>query len=75
MLTDLFIHSKDVFRFRQRNFDPETRTLVKHAKADDIEDTVENAVEGLAERIIAEDEERRNQELVSVNVVLLIWED
>jgi hypothetical protein len=30
----------------------------------DMEDTVEKNVEGLAERVIAEDEERRKQELV-----------
>jgi hypothetical protein len=29
------------------------------------EDTIENAVEGLAEQIIAEDEERRAQDLVT----------
>jgi hypothetical protein len=58
---------KEPFRFRQRNFDPETRTLVKHSKvADENEDTVEKNIEGLADMIIAEDEEKRNQELVSL---------
>lgn len=57
-------HSKEPFRFRQRNFDPETRTLKKHTKATEEDDTVEKAVDGLAEKIIAEDEERRQQELV-----------
>ena len=50
---------------KQRNFDPETRTLRKHNPSISIEDTVEKAVEGLAEKIIAEDAERRQQELVS----------
>ncbi|KAF9514460.1 hypothetical protein BS47DRAFT_1343021 [Hydnum rufescens UP504] len=56
------------FRFKQRNFDPETRTLRKHAQDDEPEDTVEKQVEGLAEKIIAEDEERRAQELDLFNI-------
>jgi len=57
---------KEPFRFRQRNFDPETRTLVRHSKLEgELEDTVEKRIDGLAEQIIAEDEEKRNQELVS----------
>ncbi|KZS88360.1 mRNA splicing factor [Sistotremastrum niveocremeum HHB9708] len=53
----------------QRNFDPVSRTLRKHAAAEDaIEDTVEKDVAGLAERIIAEDEERRAQELDLFNI-------
>lgn len=48
-----------------RNFDPETRTLRKRTQQDvELEDTIEKNVEGLAERIIAEDEERRAQDLV-----------
>ncbi|KAG8977454.1 hypothetical protein FRB90_008817, partial [Tulasnella sp. 427] len=35
---------------------------------DQQEDTVENQVKGLAEKIIAEDEERRNQELDLFNI-------
>lgn len=50
---------------KNRNFDPETRTLKKHTQEDVVmEDTVENQVKGLAEQIIAEDEKRRAQELV-----------
>lgn len=50
---------------KNRNFDPTSRTLRKHAKEDvDMEDTVEKDVAGMAEKIIAEDEERRAQELV-----------
>lgn len=51
---------------KNRTFDPETRTLKKHAQSEDVdmEDTVEKKVEGLAESIIAEDAERRAQELV-----------
>lgn len=54
------------FAFKPRNYDPETRTIKKRALGDEEDDTVEKAVEGLAERIIAEDEERRAQDLVCV---------
>ncbi|KZV92179.1 mRNA splicing factor [Exidia glandulosa HHB12029] len=47
---------------KHRNFDPETRQLRKYA-GEDATDTVERVVDGLAEKIIAEDAERRNQEL------------
>ena len=48
-----------------RNFDPETRTLKKHTQNGGLtQDTVERDVEGMAEKIIAEDEQRRAQELV-----------
>ncbi|EJD44184.1 mRNA splicing factor [Auricularia subglabra TFB-10046 SS5] len=53
---------EDVRPVKHRNFDPETRTLRKHA-GEEATDTVERAVDGLAEKIIAEDAERRNQEL------------
>jgi coiled-coil domain-containing protein 12 len=49
-----------------RNFDPTTRTLRKRGVDDgENEDTVEKAVEGVAERVLAEDEERQAQDLVS----------
>lgn len=53
---------------KHRTFDPESRGLKKHSAQDDIEmeDTVEKKVDGLAEQIIAEDAERRAQELVSL---------
>ncbi|ETW86139.1 hypothetical protein HETIRDRAFT_380408, partial [Heterobasidion irregulare TC 32-1] len=52
-----------------RNFDPETRTLRKRQLEDvEIEDTVEGNVKGLAEKIIAEDEERRAQDLDLFNI-------
>lgn len=51
--------------FKLRNYDPQTRTIRKRALGEEDEDTVEKAVEGLAERIIAGDEERRAQDLVS----------
>lgn len=52
---------------KTRNFDPETRTLRKHAQEDEImQDTVEKDVSGLAEQIIADDEQRREQELVGL---------
>ena len=55
---------RKAFVFKPRNYDPETRTIRKRALGEEDEDTVEKAVEGLAEQIIAEDEERRAQELV-----------
>ncbi|KAI0086140.1 mRNA splicing factor [Irpex rosettiformis] len=52
-----------------RTYDPETRTLKKHATDGDVEmDTVEKNVDGLAEQIIKEDEERRIQELDLNNI-------
>lgn len=53
------------FTFKQRNFDPETRQLRNRDREDAGEDTVEKAVEGLAEDILKEDEEKRKEELVS----------
>ncbi|CAL1705282.1 unnamed protein product [Somion occarium] len=55
---------------KHRTFDPETRGLKKHTPEDDVvmEDTVEKKVEGLAEKIIAEDAERRAQELDLFNI-------
>ncbi|KAF8510986.1 mRNA splicing factor [Hysterangium stoloniferum] len=55
-------------RLKQRNFDPETRTLRKHIPSEVQEDTVEKNVEGLAEQIIVEDAERREQELDLLNI-------
>jgi coiled-coil domain-containing protein 12 len=51
---------------KNRNYDPESRTLKKHTREDDtiMQDTVEKDVEGLAQKIIMEDEQRRAQELV-----------
>ena len=51
---------------KNRNYDPESRTLKKRTREDDaiMEDTVEKDVEGLAQKIIEEDEQRRAQELV-----------
>ncbi|KAG1877729.1 mRNA splicing factor [Suillus subalutaceus] len=52
-----------------RNYDPETRTLKKHSKNDVLTtDTVEKAIEGVAEMIIAEDERQRAQELDVFNI-------
>ncbi|KAI0071754.1 mRNA splicing factor [Panus rudis PR-1116 ss-1] len=55
---------------KHRLFDPEKRTLKKHTPEDDVimEDTIEKKVEGLAEKIIAEDTERRAQELDLFNI-------
>ncbi|KAJ9091092.1 hypothetical protein QFC19_009266 [Naganishia cerealis] len=56
------------FVFRQRNFDRGTRQPIRAARgapasAADV-DTVEKRVEGLAERIIAEDAVKRMEDLV-----------
>ncbi|KAJ3770760.1 mRNA splicing factor [Lentinula raphanica] len=54
---------------KNRNFDPESRTLKKHAGSEDVEmDTVEKKVEGLAEQVIAEDEEKRAEDLNVFNI-------
>ncbi|KAI9069990.1 mRNA splicing factor [Trametes sanguinea] len=55
---------------KHRLFDPNTRTLKKHTPDDDaqMEDTVEHQVEGLAQQIIAEDAERRAQDLDLHNI-------
>ncbi|KAF8512279.1 mRNA splicing factor [Gautieria morchelliformis] len=65
------IYSRDQPRpkvLKGRNFDPETRTLRKRDPVDGLEDTVERNVEGVAEQIIAEDVERRQQELDLLNI-------
>ena len=59
-----------------RNFDPETRTLRKHAagagaaaaaaNGHDQDDTIEKNVQGLAQAVLAADEARQAAELVSV---------
>lgn len=64
MLTSCSSH----FTFKQRNFDPETRQLRARERGEE-EDTVEKAVEGLAEQILAEDEEKRKEELVRIQAV------
>lgn len=52
-----------------RNFDPETRTLRKNIRNGAItEDTLEKDVEGMAEKLIAEDEKQRTQELDVFNI-------
>ncbi|KAJ7582977.1 cwf18 pre-mRNA splicing factor-domain-containing protein [Mycena floridula] len=55
---------------KNRNFDPESRTLRKHTRDDDVEmvDTVEKDVAGMAEAIVAEDEEARQKELNVFNI-------
>lgn len=56
--------------FKPRNFDPESRTIKKHTRDDDVdmEDTVEKNVAGLAEQIIQEDKARQTQELDVFNI-------
>jgi len=55
---------------KNRNYDPETRTLKKRTHSEDVEmeDAVEKSVDGLAERIIQEDSEKRAQELDLFNI-------
>ncbi|KAI0807891.1 mRNA splicing factor [Fomes fomentarius] len=55
---------------KHRSFDPTTRTLKKRTHDEDVEmdDTVEHQVDGLAEKIIAEDAERRAQDLDLFNI-------
>ncbi|KAI0819082.1 mRNA splicing factor [Irpex lacteus] len=54
---------------KHRTYDPETKTLKKHVAEGDVEmDTVEKHIDGLAEQIIAEDAERRTQELDLNNI-------
>lgn len=50
---------------KNRNFDPDSRTIRKHANDDIVmQDTIEVQVKGLTEQILAEDEKLRAQELV-----------
>jgi len=55
---------------KNRNYDPQTGTLRKRTRDEDVkmEDAVEKNVEGLAERIIYEDAEKRAQELDLFNI-------
>lgn len=55
---------------KNRNYDPESRTLKKRTREDDVsmQDTVEKDVQGLAQQIILEDEQRRAQELVNISI-------
>jgi coiled-coil domain-containing protein 12 len=56
---------------KSRNYDPASRTVRKRVRDGDMEqDTVEKEVEGLAQKIIAEDETRRAQELVIMPAIL-----
>ena len=64
-LVFLYVCRKPEPLIKNRNFDPDSRTLRKHANDDVVmQDTVEVQVKGLAEEIIAEDEKLRAQELV-----------
>lgn len=69
ILLQLFV-CRTHFALKQRNYDPEARGFRKRETGEEGEDTVEKAVEGLAEQIIKEDEEKRNEELVCLNLYL-----
>ncbi|KAL8286625.1 hypothetical protein RQP46_004153 [Phenoliferia psychrophenolica] len=64
--TDAGDKSSDVFRFR--NYDPETGSARKHARMDE-DETVEAQVEGLVDKVVAEDEARRAEELDLTNIM------
>ncbi|KAF9030839.1 mRNA splicing factor [Hymenopellis radicata] len=54
---------------KNRNFDPESRTLKKRTRDEEtLEDTVEKNVQGMAQMIIKEDTERQAQELDVFNI-------
>ncbi|GAA5903792.1 CCDC12/cwf18 family protein [Sporobolomyces salmoneus] len=55
----------EVFKFR--NFDPETGLARKHARTEE-EETVEKQTDGLADQVIAQDEQARAQELDLTNI-------
>ncbi|GAA5883319.1 hypothetical protein JCM16303_006688 [Sporobolomyces ruberrimus] len=55
----------EVFKFR--NFDPETGLARKHARTEESE-TVEKQTDGLADEVIAQDEQARAQELDLTNI-------
>jgi coiled-coil domain-containing protein 12 len=65
---DIRLASESIIK--NRNFDPESRTLRKRTHADDVvmQGTVEKDVMGMAEKIIAEDEQKRSQELDVFNI-------
>lgn len=67
--TNLKDFQREDITLSRRNFDPETRTLRKRTFEDDeeMEDTVEKNVEGLAEQIIVEDEQRKAEDLVCID--------
>ncbi|CED83077.1 Uncharacterized conserved protein [Phaffia rhodozyma] len=54
-------------QIKQRNFDPETRSAKKFSTAD-LPETIESAISGVAEQIVAEDELRRQEELNLLNI-------
>lgn len=51
--------------FKFRNFDPETGLARKHARTEE-EETVEKQTDGLADQVIAQDEQARAQDLVRI---------
>ena len=66
-------HVRSYFAFKQRNFDPETRQLRRREAGEGGDDTVEKAVEGLADKIIREDEEKRKEELVCLGIAVDVY--
>ncbi|KAG8733708.1 hypothetical protein FRC11_003863 [Ceratobasidium sp. 423] len=55
-------------QIKQRNFDPNARKVIKKKDVAEEEDTIEKQVAGLADMIIADDEEKRDQELDLTNI-------
>lgn len=56
-------------QIKERNFDADARKVRKKKDVSEEDDTVEKQIAGLADMIIADDEVKREQELVSTCVV------
>lgn len=56
---------KSLPQIKQRNFDADARKVIKKRDVAEEEDTIEKQVAGLADLIIADDEQKRGEELVS----------
>ena len=64
---------KSLPQIKQRNFDADARKVIKKKDVTEEEDTVEKQVAGLADLIIADDEEKRKEELVSEMFTIARW--
>ncbi|KAK4058745.1 hypothetical protein OIO90_000189 [Microbotryomycetes sp. JL221] len=60
-------NGQDDEAFRFRNYDPETGQARKHARTQE-QDTVEHQVDGMAERVLEQDQLTRAQELDLTNI-------
>ncbi|CAE6339033.1 Coiled-coil domain-containing protein 12 OS=Mus musculus GN=Ccdc12 PE=1 SV=2 [Rhizoctonia solani AG-1 IB] len=55
-------------QIKQRNFDADARKVIKKKDAAEEDDTVEKQIAGLADLIIADDEQKRGEELDLTNI-------